>query len=332
MTPQNPMRRIYQKISQAGFSPAYIKKLLPDWWDDSLANTPSGRQYASLHLARTFNLSLDSLKDDSEDLSFSFGGNHKFKHRNDFGDDDLHVATAIAYTAARIAATNFLKPFEPDLDLRWETVRERILENNKWVSLHNLTEYCHSVGIPVVYIKCFPKGAKKMAGLAVKSAGRPVIVLTQTQKYGFMLFDLAHELGHIARGHLNDDNGQCHIDAKIEISSTDHLEAEANNYAFGVITGQEAMRIQPKGSYLTGPGLARSAVAFGEQRNVDPTHVALNYGFAMGHWGVAVTAVKEICAGRESDQKFMREKLICDLNMDSIDEDDLSILNVLAGE
>ncbi|MCV5275516.1 ImmA/IrrE family metallo-endopeptidase, partial [Escherichia coli] len=83
----------------------------------------------------------------------------------------------------------------------------------------------------------------KMAGLALMRHGRPVIVLTQPQKYGYMLLDLAHELGHIARGHLNAENGQCHIDAKIENASTDNIEKEANEFAFQVISGQKSLRI-----------------------------------------------------------------------------------------
>ncbi|QWT42572.1 ImmA/IrrE family metallo-endopeptidase [Dickeya dadantii] len=332
MNDTNHMRSIYNKFKNAGFNLSYIRSLLPEWWDERLADTPSGRQYASLHLARMFSILPESLKDESEGICFNFGGNHKFKHRNNVADDDLDIATAIAYTAARIVASNFKKPYDPQIVLDPELIRKDTMESNPWVSLGGLVEYCHSVGIPVIYIKNFPRGAKKMAGLALMSCGRPVIILTQPQKYGYMLFDLAHELGHIAKGHLNAENGQCHVDEKIESASTSDIEKEANEFAFQVLSGQKSLRIVPTGSFLKAHQLANAARKFGSERGVDPTHIALNYGFVMGHWGVAVNAVKAICGGHPTDQDFIKDMMKKGIDLESINEDDLNILENLIGE
>lgn len=332
MTNNNQMSQIYSKFGRAGFNLSYIRKLLPEWWDERLADSPSGRQYASLHLARMFNILPDSLKDDSNGICFNFGGNHKYKHRQDFAADDLDVATAIAYTAARIIASNFKIPYDPKTVFDADNIRKKIMQSHSWVSLRNLVSFCHSVGIPVIYLKNFPKGAKKMAGLALMSNERPVIVLTQPKKHGYMLFDLAHELGHIAMKHLNAENGQCHIDEIIDNAPTDHIEREANEFAFKVLSGQKSLRIVPAARALSGPNLALAAKKYGNENGVDPTHIALNYGFVQNHWGAAVNAVKILSEGVSPDQDFIRAMMKEGLNLENIHEDDIKVLENLSGE
>ncbi|MBL3523798.1 ImmA/IrrE family metallo-endopeptidase [Serratia plymuthica] len=325
-----PMSRMYEKVSKVGFNRTFLNKVLPSWWDDSLADTPSGRQYASLHLARVLSLSPESLKDGADAVSFNLGGNHRFKHRVNLGEEDLNVATAVAYSAARIAAENFKTPFDFLADLSWGTIREQLLKQGKWVTLPSLIKFCHSVGIPVVFVKNFPAKVSKMAGLALQVAGRPVIVLTQVKNYGFMLFELAHELGHIAMGHL-EENGGVFVDRKIDSQATDRLEQEANRFAFGVISGKEHLRIVPTGRYLTGPKLAQAAIKFAEQNAVDPTHIALNYGYSQNHWGVAINAVKIICEGEITDQDLVRQLMMDGIDHETINDDDLELLTALCG-
>lgn len=64
MTIQRPMHRIYAKIINAGFNQDSINRRLPAWWDEDLAETPAGAQYARLYLARIFSLAPESLKDE----------------------------------------------------------------------------------------------------------------------------------------------------------------------------------------------------------------------------------------------------------------------------
>ncbi|MBD7349998.1 ImmA/IrrE family metallo-endopeptidase [Klebsiella pneumoniae] len=332
MTIQKPMSRIYQKISNAGFNQAFINKLLPEWWDERLAETPSGKQYASLHLARIFSLAPESLKDESGAASFCFNGNHRFKHRINVGEEDLTVATAVAYSAARIAANNFGIDYDPDVNLEWAAVRGRLLKESPYVTLPALVRFCHMSGIPVVYIKNFPAKSCKMAGMALMCSGRPVIVLTQAKKHGFMLFDLAHELGHIARGHLKASDDGVFVDRKIDSDATADLEGEANSYAFGLLSGKEALRIVPEtGKYLRADLLARAAKRFGEENAVDPTHVVLNYGFTQNQWPAAMSALKILCSEMPIDQDIVRTMLMEDIDQDCINDDDLELLTALCG-
>ncbi|EKT0593971.1 ImmA/IrrE family metallo-endopeptidase [Morganella morganii] len=326
-----PMSHLYEKVKSAGFTIPYIKKLLPEWWDDALAESPSGRQFASLFLSKRFSLSHESFRDDAAQPVFNLGGNHRFKHRINVGEDDLNVATAIAYSAARIAAENFKVPYDDTVNLDWKIVRNKLLESNQWVSLSVLVDFCHSVGIPVVLVKNLPPKCTKMAGVALQVLGRPVIVLTQGRKHGFMLFDLAHELGHIAKGHLNDDNGGVFVDRKIDSQATDTLEAEANSYAFGILSGKENLQVGSK-YILNAKELAEAARIFGHDNHTDPTHIILNYGYMKNVWPVATNALKIVCKNEPDDQDVVRKSFMESIDYDVINDDDLELIEKLCGE
>ncbi|HBC5368306.1 TPA: ImmA/IrrE family metallo-endopeptidase [Proteus mirabilis] len=328
-----PMSHLYEKVKNAGFTLPYIKKLLPDWWDDDLAKSPSGKQFASLFLSKRFSICHDSFKDDATQVVFNLGGNHKFKHRVNVGEDDLNQATAIAYSAARIAAENFKVPYDETINLDWKIVRGKILEKNQWVSLSALVDYCHSVGIPVVFLKNFPPKCTKMAGIALRVLDRPVIVLTQSRKYGYMLFDLAHELGHIAKGHVNDDNGDVFVDRKIDSQATDIFEAEANAYAFGILSGKENLQIGSNFK-LNATELASASQKYGYENQIDPTHIILNYGYMMNLWPVSSIALKIVSNNgqAEADQDVVRKSFMKSIDYDVINDDDLDLIEKLCGE
>lgn len=322
------MGHLYNKLKNAGFTRQYIKKSLPDWWDDSIADTLSGKQYAALFLSKIFCITYSSLIDNSSDVEFNFVGNHRYKHSVNIEENRLNVSTAMAYTAARIASENFNIAFDHEVELNWQTVRAEILANNECVDLQSLVSYCHSIGIPIVFLQNIPKNSVKMDGIALKISNRPVIILTRTRKYGYLLFDLAHELGHIAKGHLNDSN--IHIDKKIESEATDSLEVEANKYAFGLLGGKETLQISSK-SNLNPKELYHASKTFGADKNIDPTHVVLNYAYVKKQWPIAMKTLSMLCKNQRTDQSIVLDKLYESINHDLIKEDDLALLNKLSG-
>jgi hypothetical protein len=60
-TPTSQMNNLYRKLAAQGFKKPFVKSLLPEWWDDEIANTNSGLQQASLILGRILGVRPESL-------------------------------------------------------------------------------------------------------------------------------------------------------------------------------------------------------------------------------------------------------------------------------
>lgn len=325
----NPMRSIYTKLSAAGYKQPFIKSLLPDWWDDEIASSPSGVQQASLVLGKLLGVRPETLWSGDVPVDLSIPAERKFKRRSGSNLDSLDVACAIAFSAARMTLRAYKHEYRPDLVVDAAQLRSRIVKDREWVDMPELLDYCSQIGVPVIYLSHFPKGIKKMAGLAFEVAGRPVIALTQTKQYGYMLFDLAHEVGHVTLGHVA--GNKCVVDQSIDQDSDDEDERSANRFALELLTGDPDCKIVPTGRSLTGSELATAALRYGQNRKVDPMHVVLNYGHTVGHWGAANIALAQLAHGRKSDQDLVCDMLMNSIDVDVISEDDIAVLQKLSG-
>lgn len=327
---QKPMQPLLKKLQSSGFNQTFVRSLLPEWWNDSIAGTPSGFQQTTLILGKILAIRPDSLWDEASAPVFALPESRKFKRRSDIAEDSLDVACALAFSAARIVQSGLSIPTSAIIVPDASILRKELLTKSKWIGFAELLDYCFSIGIPVIHLWKFPTKAKKMDGLAFDCQGRPVIVLTKRSTHGYLLFDLAHELGHIALKHLK--AGGCIIDQKIDTDAEDEDERAANRFALELLTGNAECKIVPAGRNLTSSELASAAVRHGQSNKIDPTHVALNYGHSHGHWPVAINAVKQIVGASASDQELIRTKLFECLDHDSMKEDDLDVLAKMVGE
>lgn len=325
----NPIRDIYAKLRASGYSRSFVNSLLPDWWEDDIASSPSGLQQASLVLGKLLGVRPESLWTEQSSVTLSTPVGRKFKRRADAATDQLDIACAIAFATARLALRGFTREYRPDLLVDASQLRAKILGTAPWVALADLLEYCNEIGLPVIHLSHFPAGVKKMAGLAFEVEGRPIVVITQTKKHGYYLFDLAHELGHITLGHVA--SNACIVDQKIDQESGDEDERSANRFALELLTGDPDCTIRPAGRNLTGQELATAAQRFGVNRKVDPMHVVLNYGYATTHWGPANIALGVLAGDAISDQRLAQENLLRNLDAEGLGEDDVAALRTYCG-
>ena len=325
------MRHLYKKIKTVGYPQRYVNTLLPEWWDDAIAETPSGLQQASLILGRLFSVQPETLwtKDAIPELVVPDGC--KFKQRVDTKTHELDVACALARSAARLVLSAFKPELKPGFCPDAGELRQSLLSSGgPWVDFQNLLNYCLESGIPVIFLKHLPSKTKKMAGVSFAYDGRPVIVLTQAKPHGYLLFDLAHELGHITLGHTR--NGAWVIDEKIDFDSDDEEERDANRFALELLTGNPDCKIVPVGRHLYQQQLVNAAMRFGEAKKIDPLHIVLNYGYTSKQWGVACQAVKAIANNEPSDQHLLVRSLLAALDLEAMSEDDIAVLKRLMGE
>lgn len=280
-TTSNLMPALYARLSKAGLPRAYVRNALPDWWDDEISRKPAGHQQGLLILAQHLGLDLAALLDPAAPIVWKALGPCKYKRPVDVGEDQLVLCRALATRIAQLAAAATPGPFQ-SLPLAAFEVRQAILSRGvRWVGLSELLDYCWSMGVPVLHLDSFPKGACRPDGFAANVAGRPVIVLCKRSKQpAWLLFILAHELGHVALGHVP-ENGSI-VDVKIEANSPDEEEDAANTFAAELLTGTPPRRFHAPGRWPTAETLAREARRIGTEDQIDPGHVILNYSHAMG--------------------------------------------------
>lgn len=319
---KNAMQPLYKKLIKLGFGKTHIKKYLPDWWSDDIADTPSGLQEATLIISRTFGLDFASLWQSlqGDSLPEFRLDKHQFKHSKNLHRNKLQPAVATAMLSADLTLSAFGQPL--DLSLKSaKDIREHLLKNHRWIGFKSLADFCWSIGIPVIYLANIP--TPKMDGLAFIKHKRPIIVLTKKNKYGALVFDLAHELGHILLDHIQEE--QIILDEKIDKYNDNDLEQQANAFALQLLTGNPNAKFTISKPY-SAQGLAQAMIAKGTESKIDPFHIALNYAYTNQQFPLAQNAIK-IMANKlnfqYTDQQIAQSLYLNYVDTDSLNDDEI---------
>jgi transcriptional regulator with XRE-family HTH domain/Zn-dependent peptidase ImmA (M78 family) len=197
------------------------------------------------------------------------------------------------------------------------------------VTLRSLLDWAWGRGVVVVPLH--GRGAFCAAAWSLRD--RPVVVLKDSRSSAvFWLFDLGHELGHIACGHVHGD-GIVDVDQLgPDESIVDAQEREANTYALELLLGDhaalvESVRRESRGNYLR----FKDAVAtVAQQANVSPGLLGMvaayeltEIGQAKDRWGSATNLAGPDGEGRGQVQTA----LIAQLDTRGMTEEDASLLS-----
>lgn len=282
MLQTNPMNSLYRRLSGVGLTRNFVRETaLPSWWDDEIAVNPAGYAQGLMLLARHLGLELDSLQDESVPLKLRDFGVCKYKKRAGVSEDELALARVMATRAAQLAA-EAMSSSPASMPATAADIRQQILDGGaRWVGLRELLDYCWSAGIPVLHVDHFPTNARRPDGFAARVHGRSVIVICRRARFSaWLLFILAHELGHVVLGHVADDGTL--IDDHLDEADQDTEERQANDFAVELLTGHPDKRFVAECQWPNAQQLAAAALAIGQQNMVDPGHIALNYAHSMG--------------------------------------------------
>lgn len=316
---------LYSALKQHGIRQKDVSQMLPSWWEDEIAATASGLQQAKLIVAKALNLKIRPLIESPPRIEFDLPEMRRFKLIKGTTANDVDLAVSLARSASKIVLSSFDRMyFKPGSA---KEVREEILSSGRpWVDLEDLINYCFGIGIPVIHLASSLM-KKKMDGIAMMSGSRPTIVLSSKKAHGYLLFHLAHELGHIALGHL-EPNGAI-VDTEITKSDgeRDEAEKEADNYALELLSGSLANVTLHR--FVKAPELARQAIEFGTMNQIAPTHVVLNSAFNGSFWGLCNATLKILGEGKAADQTFITERLF--RTIDEPKEDNVELLRKLVG-
>lgn len=294
------VKSAFNSLKAAGYPRAYIEKLLPDWWDNSLFKTSAGALQFALILKQRLGLEARFGVDGELHIEANARG-ARFKQRTDTSEAELNVAAGLGLAISKLALfgakTPYSAPSTNPQDLRDEILA---LSGKQYVDFEGVLKLCWAHGIPVLYLRDLPKSSKRMTGMAVSIGGRPVIVLGfSSPQHSRQLFVLAHELGHILKGHLGadgvliDEDMAEVTDSLIEVSSQrkDAEEKEADAFALSLIRNGHSKPLASVGRLSSGTALAAKAVVLGRELGIDPGHLILSYAKEHNDWARANQAL-----------------------------------------
>ena len=335
------METLYKRLSQIGFSEKFVReKALPDWWDEEFEATPGAVVEAAAYVSRRLNLDFTSLVKSEATPTFKQSCEVKFKTKLSIENQQVFVAQCMASRVAEMLAYTCVPEFKlfPDSAMR---VREEILKNQQYVNLEGLLKFCWSCGIPVVHFDGYPKtrGVYKFDGMVAVFYERPVIVISCIRHSpAWLLFILAHELGHIIKGHLNSN---AIVDEKINPDSEDAEEVEASEFAVELLLGKPGIGFSTLQKF-TGEQLATYAQNISDRNDVSPGVVVLNYAWGKVNkteikkdqqiiWATANKALK-IIEGDADAPKQINHYAQKYLNLDKLDGDSQDYLELVLEE
>jgi hypothetical protein len=285
------MSDLYARLSATGFDPDFIRSVvLPEWWEDSLAEIPANRALAEDLVARHLGMPLGDLCDPSAALRLPSLSHVKFKRYKNSANKAVAPAILIAQRASKIVAESAapLPEFDPAVDAA--SVRQEILRRNRNVDLPTLLGWCWAHGVVVLHLAKAPEGCKRFDGLAMYCGERPVIVLgSRRDSPAWLAFHLAHELGHIFRRHVTPGSPPL-ADSDLSSATNDKQEREADRSGCELLTGIPNPKI--RNLKYNAFRLAVYASQAGPTQGIDPGVLALIYGKSNDRWPVAQNALK----------------------------------------
>ena len=172
------MDTLYAKLKNIGFDKKFVKRMLPDWWDEECETHPDGILEGVLYISRRLNLELNSLLDDSFIPKIKAPCLPKFKLSTKVNEPNrLLISCSLASRIAELTSFACKNEYQNIANLSVTDIRQAILENNSYISLENTLDFCWNMGIPVVHFAELPKGANKFDGMVAIYDGRPVIII-----------------------------------------------------------------------------------------------------------------------------------------------------------
>lgn len=272
--------------------------MLPSWWDDQIASSPDGMWELVLGIAKS--LSLDAVALSKGEL-FPRGAvaNISYKRNALVNPQDFQASTLIASSISNAIISSIKVPYQALPKNVWELSEEIRAIGKGSIDFDALLNYCWRKGVPVIALSNLPFGLKKMDGAALKVGDRPVIILAKkNNSKSWLSFILAHELGHIALGHL--ENNSSIVDIALQQESTfdsdntgDSMELEADKFALNILGGPLAQETQERwGDFDSAITLATNARAAANLLGCSAGHLILRYAFRTKRWPEAASALK----------------------------------------
>jgi len=330
MTQTLSMSVLYKKLSAIGFSKRFVReKGLPSWWNEELDNKPVAVLEGAGHIAQRLHLDLKSLLAENQKPQFKPLLHTKFKYHQQDKADVPDVAPQLASRVAEVVANTIKLEFQP-IPSDPHQVRSEIVAKHPQVTLYSLLDYCWEHGIAVVYFKNYPRNTRKIRGMIQWQADHPVIVLSSGNTQPVCLaFDLAHELGHLALGHIQEG---ILIDDDIKPDCDDREERHSNQFAVKLLVKSFDNSFGKK-KFDNAKDLKNKITQLIQSYStIDPSALALIYGwYNKDYFALSMRCVNLINPAKEG-HKTINKFLEQHLNWEELSDDNADYLDQVLGE
>lgn len=289
-----------RNLREAGISNDFITAAWPQWWSEDAVGSPSAEAELRFSLARKLGLSAVSLLRDEP--TFVLRGRASFKRANLTRQIDELLVTTVARALAGLIAEATPTAYS-GLPTASEA-RAAVLGYTNFVSPGDLLTLCWAVGIPVVSQSVFPLEAKRMDAMTVFVGGRPVILLARRTSFpAFLAFMIAHELGHIALGHVGEGEAVADFsthgrgdepDYRPTADTADPEEADADAFALELLTGDPSFAVETPRTRFNSAEAAEAVRQVSPGLGVDPGLIGLSLARSTGQWGSIYGALRRI--------------------------------------
>ncbi|ABM34290.1 ImmA/IrrE family metallo-endopeptidase [Paracidovorax citrulli] len=338
----NNTDRLVHRLLDIGLSQEMIDLSLPDWWVAEDNESPSARAMASMLLARRLNLDPTTLLDDEVPLGFLHTGVSKFKHMRLADGVRRDALVGFATGVGRILLSmaenepGHVVPANP-LELR-----KALISGRPFVSFGDVIAACWSLGVPVLHLRVFPAQTKGVTAIAVKLGARHAILVARESGFDAQyMFHVAHELGHIALGHLGEGGAIVDADPNDPANKRDELiddeeEQSADAYAQALLTGAPSFEVfgseEMRGRQRLGTGreLATRAQQLSGELAVDPGHLVMVFGHSTGDWELAFAAANQLPRQPHKPGSLVNRVMWSQLGELQADEHSIAFLQAVA--
>lgn len=230
--PKRTYTSLASRLKQIGFESKFVHcTLVPEWWDkDAKKELLSDFEF---EVARFLRMPIEDVRNPEVALRIP-DSNACLRSPKDTDKDSLRPAIYAATTIANAVVRNLKSSFPRyvPLPISPEEFRSQM---GGTCTLELLMTRLWMHGVPVVSIRELPN--HKFKALATWAIDRPVIVIgKQDGMEPATLINLAHEVGHVAMGHISEGNAIVEGDDSKEDTDSPQ-EKEAWAYSTQLTTG-----------------------------------------------------------------------------------------------